>query len=749
MFTIRESIVSFAAVLALTSCGPATKQQPGTDAQKLLGPPAKLGETACSFESKDGYQVKDRKCSYLKPTDVRAHAALEAKRPLKNVTLAVKNPTALQGDSLLLGLPLAYIGENFVFGGIFHSVSDPDNETYGRMKLVDIAPLHVRALIGKNPAGDYVLALVGCADKCTESSKQEALVVLPVLGVDEHLKTVIVDIAAIGADLDLLAFNETDEDGDGYYDYTELKSISSRAVSVENSLSTVVFDVETLTEPKPAEGEQPDPSKRVTFTARWYLKLASAFSASFVPREPVAETGYFTTTRAEKTRITRWAYDSAEDGPVHYFIKNVPAEHQASFASAFDEWNGSFRKAIGRDLLSYEFVPRGSELDARLVAGDIRYNVVEWDLKNQAPYGGLGPSSGHQFTGELFNANVLVQGPIIVKIYTEWFTVGHHARKLREEGRGREADALVRDHAARLNALLDRHASSRIEVSLGQKLKARVPSQMAAFQDPLADRPDLEKLPLDFDYTSYMKGYWHDLVAHELGHNMGLRHNFRGNLGATDSVSPGSVSRSIMEYLNRNYRHLDHISAYDDMAIAYGYAGKAPEHADWFCTDEDVAGAGNPGSSAECSRDDATKDPFSFYEKRLTKVTDLLVARGEAEAPSWKLADVKNALGVAVNGLALYAFTAEASAAKWTNFYIGGDRPTSPAGVRDYAVAKLREQLCDESFASVVAAKATPEAQAATQANIDELRAAAAKLLAPYAPVIGEAELACLAAPKP
>jgi hypothetical protein len=741
----RVLLASLVAALALTGCGQGSKQE-SPDPDALLGKQVKVGDTNCSFESKDGYQIKDKGCAFRGAGDPAAAKLLASKRRLKDVKLGVANPGVIQKDSLVLGLPLELLGESFLFGGIFTKVSDPDSETWGRLKLIDLTPLHVRPLIGSTPSGQYVLAFVGCVDKCSETSPQIPILVLPVLGVDEPLKTVIVDIAAVGADLDLLAVADRDADGDGYLDYTKVKALGARAVSVENSLKTVVFDVETLAEAKPSTGEPP---KQVTFTARWYLKLASVFSPAFVPREPTDGVGYFNTERSAVTRVQRWAYDSAEDGPVHYYVKNVPAEYQAAFASSFDEWNATFRKAIGRDLLSYEFVEKGSELDQRLVAGDIRYSVVEWDLLNQAPYGGLGPHAANQFTGEIFNANVLVQGPKIVEIYTEWFTIGHHARALRAEGRYREAEELIRAQVAKVNAMLDRHAGTRLEVKLGQGLTARVPSQMPAFQDPLADRPDLENLPLDFDYERYMSGYWHDLVAHELGHNMGLRHNFRGNLGATDSVSVGSVSRSIMEYLNRNYRHLDHISAYDDMAIAYGYAGKKPERTDWFCTDEDVATADDATTSAECSRDDATKDPFSYFEKRLIKVTDLVIARGDAAAPVWKVADVKTALGIAVNGLALYAYTAEASAAKLTNFYIGGDRPANAAGVRDYAVGKLREQLCDDSFAAVIAAKATPEAQAATQAAIEELRAAVRELLAPYAPVIGEAELACTETPKP
>jgi FAD/FMN-containing dehydrogenase len=104
-----------------------------------------------------------------------------------------------------------------------------------------------------------------------------------------------------------------------------------------------------------------------------------------------------------------------------------------------------------------------------------------------------------------------------------------------------------------------------------------------------------------------------------------------------------------MEYLGRGFRYLNQISEYDLMAISYGYVGKKPEHLNWFCTDEDKAGSGKggEGNSAECSSDDATADPFGFFESRLASAVDKLVARGSAEAPEWTVADMEGPLGIA------------------------------------------------------------------------------------------------------
>src|SRR5690606_674692 len=130
---------------------------------------------------------------------------------------------------------------------------------------------------------------------------------------------------------------------------------------------------------------------------------------------------------------------------VHYYIKAVPQEFRKIFADAMDNWNAEFNKIIGRDLLTYEFVEIEDPRYEDLVAGDIRYNIIEWDLHNKAGYGGLGPSIANQFTGETLSANVLIQGPTIIELYTNWFGVSKKANELKANGLAREAGKLLKD----------------------------------------------------------------------------------------------------------------------------------------------------------------------------------------------------------------------------------------------------------------------------------------------------------------
>jgi hypothetical protein len=213
-----------------------------------------------------------------------------------------------------------------------------------------------------------------------------------------------------------------------------------------------------------------------------------------------------------------------------------------------------------------------------------------------------------------------------------------------------------------------------------------------------------------------------------VGHNLGLRHNFRGNLGAEDQVSLGKVSRSVMEYLGRSHRYLDRIGEYDLMAVAYGYVGAKPGHTDWFCTDEDKPTPDMLERSAECSSEDASNDPYGYFSQRLAKGIDLLIARGQLTEPEWNIADMGREMKSAVIGIGLYAATADSTASTWTNFSRSG-RPTQAAQIKAYVLEDLKQRICDPSLEAEAQSKSTDVGKQKALANIADLRMRVAQWL--------------------
>jgi hypothetical protein len=641
-----------------------------------------------------------------------------------------RNSILRSNDSLVLGFPLGLLHEEQLFGGVITQVSDTQNADLGDLKLTDLRPFTVRTEVvgaGKDAKGHqrYAFALVGCADGCTENSEQKVLVAIPVVGVDSAKQMLMVDLAALG-DMNLLSI--LDPDGKA----TELKAKSSKTMSFDYSLSTLVFDVQATMVPIDNTIKNPH---ETTITTRWYLRLASTFNPAFEPRPATDGVGYFMTEVSAEPKIERRARpfsgsDLVDDGVVHYYVKNVPAEYRPAFKAAFDDWNTQFTTLLGGKIFSYEFVDATDPKAALLVPGDPRYNILEWDLVNEASYGGLGPSLANQYTGEIFSANVLVQGPTIVKMYSEWFKASQTAAKMVALGQSSEAELFLKDTLKTLTEPVNRMKARTFNVSLGSQLNFKVNSHWEPLRDPMMERDDFDPVPAGFTYNQYMAGYFRDMVSHELGHNLGLRHNFRGSLGATNSPGVGNVSISVMEYLGRGFRAYDRIGSFDQMAIKYGYMGTLPDKTDEFCTDENNTSAKKPQNSAECSSNDATNDPFSWLEARLDHAIDLLLNRNEATAPVWTVKDMSTELGATFEGLAAYASSAEKTSDKWTNFFGKGDRPATKAGVKAYVLGKIKSKICDPSLDSVISSKASDARSKATE-NLAALRAQAVALITP------------------
>lgn len=682
-----------------------------------------IGDRKNRFNVHSSRNVKD-KTAAKKLIDARSE---EGKRILSdlakgNQVLEVsvsEGEISTSPDSLKVGFPTSLLGKYQLFGAVITEVSDHKSEHLGGLKLTDLTPLHVKTEVASLGPDEFVLGLRGCPANCDENSEEIALIGFRIDAIDEQNQQIIIDLTETGRALDLIKI--MDPEGN----YTKLKSTGSKAVMVDYSKETLVFDI--VSEMIPLDADPSDPNRPITtFKVRWYIQLGDKTNPNFVSRENVEGVGFFETARVRVPLIQR------HSKVAKYYLKNVPEEHKGAFRAAFDSWNLHFKALTGEKIIEYEFVDADDPRAPLLVTGDIRHNILEWDLTNRAPYGGLGPSIANQHTGEIISSNVLIQGPHIVKIYKEWFEVDEAISELRSEGRDSEADFLLLQFKRKVEEDLSEKNMPRFELSLnslGHRLDFRVVSQMPEYQDPIFRRMGFDPLPEGVTYEEYMRGYFHELVAHEVGHNVGLRHNFKGNLGAQKEAKEGKVSSTIMEYMGRSFRHLNRIGHYDLMAVRYGYLGESPQERDIFCTDEQVVAITNPHASPECSRDDATSDPFSYFEKRLQRAIDLLTARGQVTEPSWVISEMDTEFTSAVEGLGFYASTARTQGEKLSHFFGAPGRPLNKDGIKDYVFASIKRQVCDPGLEGIVQEKLTEEAQMKTRKNVEDLRAKTIELL--------------------
>jgi hypothetical protein len=250
-----------------------------------------------------------------------------------------------------------------------------------------------------------------------------------------------------------------------------------------------------------------------------------------------------------------------------------------------------------------------------------------------------------------------------------------------------------------------------------------VNAQDPRLQDKVATKLDFETVPANVTYEEYMFGYFREMVAHELGHNMGLRHNFRGNLFASSSLEVGRQSASIMEYLGRAYRHKDRISEYDHMAINYGYKFVEPTRRDMFCTDENVYDMARHKGSAECSRDDAENDPYTYFLRRFERVRDLYIGAGTSEAPLWTKEDIKPHFAKYSDGVLSYAESAQRSMESWIRFFALPGRPQKDvAAVKQFVASSLASVACEAGVEENLKESKSPEAAQAALINLNDFR---------------------------
>ncbi len=636
-------------------------------------------------------------------------------------------------EELLIGFPKSALGKEHYFGGVVTKTDDKEDETRGGLKLTDLTPIHVypNKIIDSQTQTPF-LVFQGCVQNCKPGfTDRENIMGFPISGEDTDL--VYLDFSKIGSDLNLVEM--LDPDGE----YLHLKGVSAETVQASYSHDTLLFDVLGLMEEMPAEAavqkllvgdaplvQAPGSAKQVTFTTRWYLKRRHT-NANFKGQVATEGVGYFMTERFQTKKAQKHAHLDAQGAPVktHYFVKNVPEEFKPIFKQALEDWNDTFEAKLGARILTYEFIDANDPLAEDVVAGDIRINVLEWDLVNKAGYGGLGPSIADQETGMMLSANTLVQGPEIVKIYTEWFQVNREAAALRDIGEEARADEILKDARNRLFEERVNQKGPRYALALNGQHKFNVNSQDPRLQDAAATKLDFEILPEGLTYEEYMTGYFRELVAHELGHNMGLRHNFRGNLFASDDNAEGKVSASIMEYMSRPYRHKNRIAKYDLMAIDYGYAFKAPEVKNMFCTDENVGNIERHVGSAECSRDDADNNPYAHHVGRFTRTRDLFIGKGNAETPVWPKDDILPHFTKYSDGILLYGESAERSMGTWVRFFEAEGRPEkNVAAVKAYVAKTLSDVVCEEGLEDALKAEKGADTDAAKIAleNLNEFR---------------------------
>ena len=283
---------------------------------------------------------------------------------------------------------------------------------------------------------------------------------------------------------------------------------------------------------------------------------------NYVTRSDDSRIGYFTTQSNHMTSldqvnyrdfINRWRLEKKYPNeklsdpikPIIYWIENTtPLEFRQIIKDGVESWNIAFNAAGFTNAIQVKIQPDTADWDA----GDIRYNVLRWTSSPNPPWGGYGPSFVNPLTGEILGADIML----------EWTYVSNRII----------ADELFNERNESYH-YCDASHFQQIENSLGINY-----IKSMNLSDELED--ELVKQSL------------YRLVLHEVGHTLGLNHNFKGSmllsnkeLNDKDIVAQKGVCSSVMEYPAINItKNPDNQGLffdikpgfYDNWAIQYGYS---------------------------------------------------------------------------------------------------------------------------------------------------------------------------------
>lgn len=325
---------------------------------------------------------------------------------------------------------------------------------------------------------------------------------------------------------------------------------------------------------------------------------------------------------------------------------SIPAEFQPAVKEGILRWNKAFDALGYKNAVVVEDAPKGEDYDH----ADGRRNVIRLLVGPGAPFAAISLFRTDPISGEILNASITLDGNVIRDVQEE------HERNIASLNTATQrATAVLRRDASRKETddfFVFATPAERMRVAAAEQLrKYGWAHQNCEHGSVLKRDADLMWNAVAASQNSvnraeYVKKFLADCVSHEMGHCLGLRHNFAGStalttaqLGDEKVTESEGVSASVMDYNPPNVMavlrgkgtfYANTIGKYDVWAIKYGYqnfGAKTPQgekfqlsqiaklsgqpgHA--YLTDDDADGV-NPYAV----RQDGAKDPLNYSERVL------------------------------------------------------------------------------------------------------------------------------------
>ncbi|MCH2160566.1 MAG: zinc-dependent metalloprotease [Phycisphaerales bacterium] len=453
-----------------------------------------------------------------------------------------------------------------------------------------------------------------------------------------------------------------------------------------------------------------------------YYSIAEIPNATgYKPREADARAGYFTTSVRDigdpsadtpwKRYVNRWKLEKADPRlklsppkePIVFYIENtVPVRYRRWVRDGILEWNRAFEEVgiVNAIEVYQQDAVTGAHMEKD--PEDARYNFILWTNGNMGF--AIGPSRVHPQTGQILDADVVMDEGFVSGWINSWErmvpdqaveslgteTMQWLASRPQYDPRVLLAEPQDRQNVAR--ELQDRHAQVAddpvrsihptldrpgrlvaaggadglaIESHVGScaacqnaAMKAMDVALMRMTADMLEFQGDESGQTLDGVPEEFIGPLLKEVIMHEVGHTLGLRHNFKGSAilefgEMNDADFHGQpISTSVMDYLPINIAFGEGmeqgswttptIGPYDVWVIECGYAmgdnkdilaRSATDRNLDYATDEDTMG---PDPMAR--RFDHGRNSLDFVESQIGLVQHLrgqIMDRMVDDGESW------------------------------------------------------------------------------------------------------------------
>ncbi len=422
-----------------------------------------------------------------------------------------------------------------------------------------------------------------------------------------------------------------------------------------------------------------------SFFLGFHYSLARLPEHPMEPRAADPRVGYFTTTAADFTddtdRIPRqrfanhWRLEKKDPAaalsepvkPITYWLdRTIPLKYRDAITKGILEWNKAFEKIGFKNAIVVKVQPDDASFDTL----DVGAASVRWVVNAEPTYGAIGPTHVDPRSGEILDADIAIES--LSSRDRRWLR-----SQVLDTGAAFDWGALLQAPASELamaggmdvNGGLPARWSAPVSTPLGGGSSLRNAAALA--RDPqacmagdyeaeeagygldvLEARGDLD--PGSPEADAFVQAYLTDVTMHEVGHTLGLRHNFRGSrlyddkqLSDPEFTKTHALGASVMDYLPVNLPRKGEsvgtpfqatLGPYDYWAIEYAYkpfadgetaeqkradllkvASRNSEPGLEYGTDEDNFLGVDPGSL----QFDLGNDAIAFAQKRFAIAREL------------------------------------------------------------------------------------------------------------------------------